>query len=32
MIERPHVFSITLDGKLYPSVKAALKGEWLSVV
>jgi hypothetical protein len=27
MIERPHVFSITLDGKLYPSVKAALKGE-----
>ncbi len=27
MIDRPHVFSRTLDGKLYPSVKAALKGE-----
>jgi hypothetical protein len=27
MIERPHVFSKTLDGKLYPSAKAASKGD-----
>ena len=27
MIDRPHVFSKTLDGKLYLSAKAALKGD-----
>ena len=27
MVERPHVFSKTLDSKLHPSAKAALKGD-----